>query len=81
MTDSTTKMIVEIGSPPDRENLVAMISWGHDQWAEINQEIGSLTLRIYPRQDGKPWEFSFDEALRALEQAKRRLIDDDVPST
>ena len=77
MTNSTTKMVVHIASPPDREKLVAMISYGSDQWAEINQETESLTLELYPRADGKPWEFSFDEAMIALQHAKSRLIGDD----
>ncbi len=77
MTDSATKMSVDIGSPPDRRKLVAEIFYDREQWAEIHQEAGSLTLELYPRQDGKPWEFSFDEALNALRHAKRRLVGDE----
>ena len=74
MTNLTTKMSVDIASPPDREKLVAMISFDREQWAEVQQESGSLILEIYPRQNGKPWEFSFDEALTALQHARQRLI-------
>ena len=74
MTDSATKMSVDIASPPDREKLVAEIFYDHEQWAEIHQETGSLMLELYPRRDGKPWEFSFDEALKTLRHAERRLI-------
>ena len=73
MTNSTTKMSVDIASPPDRDKLVAQISYDREQWAEIHQESASLTLELYPRQDGKPWEFSFDEALGALQRARQRL--------
>ena len=76
MTNSNTNMSVDIASPPDRENLVAQISYNREQWAEIHQESGSLTLELYPRHDGKPWQFSFDEALRTLQRARQRLIGD-----
>jgi hypothetical protein len=81
MTDSNTKMSIDIASPPDRERLVAEVFYAREQWAEINQERGSLTLELYPRRDGKPWEFSFDEALTALRCAQRRLLGDDVEKT
>jgi hypothetical protein len=68
-----TKMTVDICSPPDRKRLVAQLSCASEQWAEIHQESGSLTLELYPRQDGKPWELSFDEALTALQDARQRL--------
>ncbi len=74
-------MEVDIASPPDREKLIAEIFYDHEQWAEIHQETGNLTLEIYPRRDGKPWEFSFEEALAALRHAQRRLIGDDVQKT
>ena len=72
------KMSVQICSPPDREKLVAQISCDREQWAEIHQETDSLTLELYPRQDGKPWEFSFDEAMTALGHAQQSLIGDDI---
>ncbi len=71
------RMKIDIASPPDREKLVAMVSYGSEQWAEINQESGSLTLELYPRRDGQPWEFSYDEAMAALERARRRLVGDE----
>jgi hypothetical protein len=77
MTNSTTKMSVDVASPPDREKLVAEIFYDREQWAEIHQESGALALELYPRRDGKPWEFSFDEALAALQDAQRRLIGDE----
>jgi hypothetical protein len=68
-----TKMKVDICSPPDRAKLVAQVSYDHEQWAEVHQEADGLTLELYPRQNGKPWEFSFDEALTALRHAQERL--------
>jgi hypothetical protein len=76
----TNKMSVDICSPPDREELIAQILHDHEQWAEIHQETGSLTLALYPRQDGKPWEFSFDDALTALLHAQKRLTGNDTPA-
>lgn len=73
MTNLSNKMSVVIASPPDREKLVAMIDYDHEQWAELNQESGTLTLELYPRRDGKPWQFSFEEALTALQLAHNRL--------
>jgi hypothetical protein len=35
---------IELASPPDREKLVANIFFGLDQWTELNQEKGTLTL-------------------------------------
>lgn len=68
-----TKMTVILASPPDRERLVAMISCDQEQWAEVHQEAGSLTLELYPRQSGDPWEFSLDDAVAALQHARERL--------
>ena len=76
MTNPTTKMSVDMASPPDREKLVTQISYDHEQWAEIQQGSGGLILELYPRQDGKPWQFGFDEALGALQHARQRLIGD-----
>jgi hypothetical protein len=80
MTQPTTKMTVDLASPPDREKLVAQISYGREQWAEVHQEADALTLELYPRRDGKPWEFSFAEALAALRHAQQRLAGDDTPA-
>jgi hypothetical protein len=74
------KMSVNLASPPDREKLVAEIFYDREQWAEIHQETASLTLEVYPRRDGKPWEFSFDEALTALRCAQKELTGDDTPA-
>jgi hypothetical protein len=65
---------VILASPPDRDKLVAMIDFEDEQWAEVNQESGSLTIEVYPRRDGKPWVFDFDSVVIALERAKSRLV-------
>jgi hypothetical protein len=63
-----------IASPPDREKLVAMIDFGDEQWAEINQESGKLQLELYARRDGRPWKFPLADAIRAIESAKGLLL-------
>ena len=74
---ATNKMRMDIASPPDREKLVAELFFGSEQWAEIHQEYGHLTLQLFPRRDGQSWEFSFDEAVSMLQRASRRLIGDE----
>ena len=64
---------VTISSPPDREYLIADLLSEHEQWAEVNQESGSLTVELYPRRDGQPWRFDFEDAVSALLKAKQRL--------
>jgi len=70
-------MRMDIASPPDREKLVAELFYGSEQWAEIHQELGHLTLQLYARRDGQPWEFPFDEAVSMLQRAGRRLVGDE----
>jgi len=67
-----------ISSPPDREHLVAEIFFGDQQWAELNREGSRLTLEMYSRTDGKPWQLSFDAATSALAEARNRLLGKDL---
>ena len=63
-----------ISSPPDREKLVAEVFFGDTQWAEINQEREALEVEFCPRPDGEPWRIDYEGALKALDEAKRRLL-------
>jgi hypothetical protein len=63
-----------ISSPPDREKLVAEIFFGDMQWAEINQEGDTLEVEFYPRPNGEPWRIDYKDALKALDEAKLRLV-------
>lgn len=63
-----------ISSPPDRQKLVAEIFFDNYQWAELNQEDGTLQLEFYPLPIGELWQLSWDETVSALEQAKQRLL-------
>ena len=63
-----------VSSPPDRAKLVAEIFFRDEQWAELNQEQGTLVLEFYPRKNGKFWHLTFDEVVESLNEARRRLI-------
>ena len=63
-----------ITSPPDRERLVAKISLGNEQWAELNQEGNKLSLEIYPKKSGEYWLLDFEDVMDILVEAKRRLV-------
>lgn len=69
-----SKFRIIIASLPDRERVVAEISYDNVQWAEISQETDELIVQFYkhPRKDF--WEFPLEEALQALEQAKKSLL-------
>ena len=69
------KFRITIASVPDRENLVAEILYEGVQWAEVSQEKEELLIQFYshPRKDY--WEFSLEQALQALEQAKKKMLD------
>lgn len=69
------KMHISIASPPDREKVVAEIFFGHELWAEVNSEGDKVTLEIYPQRTGEPWTFSYDDAVAAIHEARRRLVD------
>jgi hypothetical protein len=68
------KYEIGISSPPDREKLVAEISFDNIQWAEINQEREVLEVEFYSRPDGEPWRIDYQDAVKALDEAKRKLV-------
>lgn len=68
------KLEISIASPSDREKLVAEIFFDKEQFAELNQENGILTLEFYPRKDGEFWRLDFDQAINSLVEARQKLI-------
>ena len=66
---------ITIVSLPDRENLVAEISYKNKQVAEISQETNELLIQIYSCKDKNHWEFSLEEFQKNIEKAKRRLLE------
>ena len=67
---------IEIASLPDREQVVAELWFGDEQWAEINQESSKLQIEIFARANGEPWSFDYHEAMDALRRAVMRLTGD-----
>ena len=66
---------ITVASVPDREQLVAEL-WDEDvQFGELSQEEGQLVLEIYPRPDGLPWTFPFEDIQKALERVKGKLLE------
>lgn len=65
---------ITIASLPDREQLVAEIIYDGIQWAEISQEADELIIQFYSHPKKKFWEFPYDEAMKALEKAKNKLL-------
>ncbi|NGX56365.1 MAG: hypothetical protein K1060chlam5_00603 [Candidatus Anoxychlamydiales bacterium] len=65
---------ITIASLPDRENLVAEISYKNNQFAEISQETGELKIQFYKHPQKDYWEFSMDDILQIIEKAKKQLI-------
>lgn len=71
---NTKKFSIRIASVSDREKLIAEIYYDNDQWAEISQEEEIPLVAFFSPSSGKYWEFPLEEALEALEQAKRKLL-------
>ena len=68
------KFCITIASLPNRENLVAEIFYENVQWVEISQETEELIIQFYSHPRQEYWEFPLDEALEALEKAKKRFL-------
>jgi len=71
------KFEIIIADLPDKEELVAEIYYNNMYWAEISQEPGveQPIIEFYPPSDKEYWEFPLDEALEALEKAKKRFLE------
>lgn len=70
------KFRVTVASLPDREELVAEIFYDHDQWVEISQEPGQERpiIQFYFSSYKEYWEFPLEDALEALELAKKKFF-------
>jgi hypothetical protein len=63
-----------IASPPDREHIVVEIWYGDYMFAELAQEHGALTIEIYPNPTGGPWLLDYEQTIKAMQQAKGKLL-------
>ncbi len=69
------KFEILIADLPDRENLVAEIYYDNMYWVEISKEGEEVMIQFYSHPRQKYWEFSLEEALAALEKAKKRFLE------
>lgn len=70
------QITIQLASLPDRENLVAELWYGDEQWGEVSRETEKLKLELYPKpsgESGKAWTFELDEVLEKLQEARTRL--------
>jgi len=70
-----SKFEIIIASLPYRERLVAEIYYDNMYWVQISQEEEELIVQFYSHPIEKYWAFSFEEALKVLEQARNKLLE------
>lgn len=63
-----------ISTLPHKERPIAEIYYKNMYWAQISQETDDLAINFYSHPIKKCWEFSFDQAMQILEQAKDKLL-------
>ncbi len=68
------ELLILITTPPDREQEVSELWFENELVAELSTDGGPPTIELYPRRDGKPWRFSFEEFLDGIEKMKARLL-------
>ena len=70
-----SKFEITIASFPNKNNLVADICYENIQVAEISQENKEMVIQIYCYENKDCWEFSLDDFQKAIEKAKKKLIE------
>lgn len=68
------KFSIKIANDTNREKVFAEIYYNEEQWAEISQEESLPLITLFPPLREKYWEFPLDEALEAIEEAKKNLL-------
>lgn len=71
---SNKKFSIKIVSDTSREKVFAEIYYNNEEWAEITQEGERPLITIFPPLYEKCWEFSLDEVLEVIEEAKENLF-------
>ena len=67
---------IKIASDTSREKVFAEIYYNNEEWAEISQEGEKPLIAFFPPLHGKYWEFPLEEALEALQEAKKSLLEE-----
>ncbi len=65
-----------IASDTSKEKVFAEVFYDDDQWAEISQEEKNPVVIFFSPSNAKYWEFPLEEALEALRQAKKSLLNE-----
>ena len=67
---------ITIASLPERENLVAEIYYKNIGWVEISAEVPhEFVIAFCNKEDSDYWEFPYDEAMEAIQEAKNQLAE------
>jgi hypothetical protein len=73
---SEKKFSIKIVSDTSREKVFAEIYYKNEEWAEISQEEEKPLIAFFPPLSGKYWEFPLAEALGAIQEAKKSLLEE-----
>ena len=65
-----------IASDVSKEKIFVEVFYNGDQWAEISQEENDPTVIFFSPSKTRYWEFPLEEALEALCQARKSLLDE-----
>ena len=69
------KFEILIASLPHRERPVAEIYYDNTFWVEISHEGDELVAQFHSQPTKECWSFPCEEALKALEEARKKLLD------
>ncbi|NGX38314.1 MAG: hypothetical protein K1000chlam2_01487 [Chlamydiae bacterium] len=68
------KFEIEIINYLEQEGLVAEIYYDSVQWVEIIKNKKATVIKFHSHPDKECWEFSCEDAIKVLEQAKTKLL-------
>lgn len=65
---------IVIADMPDKEEPVAEVHYKNEFWVDLSYEDHKdFIVQFYNKNDGNYWEFSYDEAMEVLQEAKEQL--------
>jgi len=65
---------IVVADMPHKEEPVCEVYYKNEYWIEISAEVpNEFVIQFFNKDDGNYWEFSFDEAMEVLQEAKNRL--------
>lgn len=69
-----SKFEIDIVNYFENEQLIAEIYYNSSQWAELSQGKEGLVIKFHSHPNRNHWEFPCEEAIKALNQAKTKLL-------